>query len=157
MGDIARITQFAADGGSDVAVAAAIAGGSGTGSMADPAGLSNFSSGTSTLKVTWQKPRFPDGTVIAGLTHTFGVQCAATGDGIGNNQRQIEYTATSIPAVIDNGDGTLSITLSVGADKTNDLPDFIDAVDIVSYYLVPIAATADGQRNGEELWLLDPQ
>ncbi len=155
LGNVARVTEVEDidDGNGSIAIATAIS--NGLGSISSPAELSNFTGSTTTLRVTWQKPTNPDGTVIAGLSHSIGIKCVQIGGGIGGNLKEEEIRDTS-GRITDHG-STLSIDLSVGTGPTDDLPDTYSSIEVDKYYLVPIAETADGQRNGEELWLDDPR
>ncbi len=95
-----------------------------------------------TLAVVWDKPKDETGTTIAGLTHKIAIKCLNTsGD-------QLSDTEVS---VTDTGGNSLSYTFSA-----SQLPSTVGGTTVDTYYVVPIAETADGQRNGEEIWFKKP-
>ncbi|MBT3582051.1 hypothetical protein HN511_07135 [bacterium] len=86
-----------------------------------------------TLEITFSKPLDEDGDVLAGLSYSviYGV---STLDG----SIYLVPGSSTESSVTDTGSDTLSYTITTTANAT--------------YYVTPVAESADGQRNGEETW-----
>ena len=89
------------------------------GTMANPIGFS-----ASSLEVVWTKPRYEDGTVIDGLSHSISY---GTGEVVSSSNVEVDVT--------DTGGDTLTYTITTDA--------------VATYNITPIAETADNQRNGQ--------
>ncbi|KAF0133689.1 MAG: hypothetical protein FD145_1148 [Candidatus Saganbacteria bacterium] len=90
---------------------------------------------TSSVDVVFNKPKDEDGNTLKGLTYSISVgKCTNTSAPYGVPSSQTETKIT------DAGDSfsTVSTTISLPAAGV--------------YYVVPIAESKDGQRNGEQIW-----
>lgn len=91
----------------------------------------------SSLALEFSKPKDESGNEISGLQYSIGIwHLNSNGDKLSENETS--------SGLIDNGT-TMTYTYS-------NLPDDVGGAAIDNYYIVPIANTAGGQRNGEEIW-----
>jgi hypothetical protein len=88
------------------------------------------------LEIEFYKPLDDAGNVLAGLTYSL-VYGVSTLDG----SNYLTPGSVTESAVTDTGGDTLSYTLPALEDPVG-----------TTYYVTPVAESADGQRNGEETW-----
>jgi len=89
----------------------------------------------SSLDIEFSKPRDEDGNILNGLSYS--VRYATSEYDAGAGRYLVPSNATETH-VADPGSGTLTFTISTITAET--------------YYVTPVAESADGQRNGEETW-----
>lgn len=94
-----------------------------------------------TLPIVFSKPLDEDGNVLDCLTYSviFGPSTLDPSSGRYQVADPSLWTVIRSSDITDNGDGTLSATITPTTAGT-------------TYYVTPVAETADGQRNGEETW-----
>lgn len=90
---------------------------------------------TDTTTIVFNKPTDEDGNVLAGLTYSIQHDISDCSSGTCN----VPAPPHTEDAVTDTGGATLTTTVATPAPGT-------------FYYIVPVAQSADGQRNGEETW-----
>ncbi|NQT29783.1 MAG: hypothetical protein HQ596_04355 [Candidatus Saganbacteria bacterium] len=88
---------------------------------------------TDTLEIEFSKPLDEDGDVLTGLTYSVRYGKSELDGGI-----YLVPTTTTSDSVTDTGATTLTHTIATTTVQT--------------YYVTPVASSADGQSNGEETW-----
>jgi len=89
----------------------------------------------SSLNIEFSKPLDEDGNILNGLSYSIRYATSEYDAGAGRYLVPSNVTETH---VADPGSGTLTFTISTITAET--------------YYVTPVAESADGQRNGEEVW-----
>lgn len=87
-----------------------------------------------TLEIVFSKPLDEDGIVLQGLSYSLRYGESTQG---GGGTWSVPATVTE-DSVTDTGGATLTHTITTTTSAT--------------YYVTPVAESADGQRNGEETW-----
>lgn len=109
----------------------------GEGSRSSPATFAG-----ETLPITFSKPKDEDDDFLEGLTYSviYGPSTYDPSSGHWQVADPNLWEVIQHSDITNNGDGTLSATIpTTGASGT-------------TYYITPVAESADGQRNGEETW-----
>lgn len=93
------------------------------------------------LPITFSKPKDEDGNFLEGLTYSviYGPSTYDSSSGRWQVADPSLWQTVRSGDITDNSDGTLSATVPTVTAGT-------------TYYITPVAESADGQRNGEETW-----
>lgn len=90
-----------------------------------------------TLAIVFSDPLDEDGNALGGLRYS--VQYGPSTQDPSSGRYMVPSTITETSTgVTDNGDGTHSFT--------------VPTTTVQTYYITPVAETADGQRNGDQTW-----
>lgn len=112
---------------------------SGTDNMPTDSGtsLTPVSITGTTLEVTFKKPLDEDGNVLEGLTYSVSYGASTASD-------EGRYTVPS--------SGTTTVTVTDVSGATTLTTTITGLTSDTTYYIVPVAESSDGQRNGAETW-----